>query len=83
MTYTSYNGLARLCVATSLDLKHWTKHGPAFLGVYEDHFAHVWSKSGAIVTSLVRATFMFMLAISSPALGLRVGVDACDLFRVH
>src|SRR5690554_6384210 len=48
MTYTAYNGVARLCVATSTDLIHWEKHGPAFGGAYQDS----WTKSGAIVTQL-------------------------------
>lgn len=47
LTYTSYDGnLARLCVASSTDLIHWTKHGLAFKGHPE-----LWSKSGAIVTT--------------------------------
>lgn len=44
MTYTAYDGsLARLCLATSNDLEHWTKHG---LVLNKD----TWSKSGAIVS---------------------------------
>jgi beta-1,2-mannosidase len=47
MTYTAYDGkIARLCVATSLDLVHWEKHGLAF-GAKK--YRNVWSKSGAIV----------------------------------
>lgn len=47
MTYTAYDGvLARLMVATSDDLIHWEKQGPAFQGKYKNQ----WSKSGAIVT---------------------------------
>ncbi len=47
LTYTAYDGkTARLMVATSPDLRHWTKKGPAFgYGKYID----LWSKSGAIV----------------------------------
>jgi beta-1,2-mannosidase len=46
LTYTAYDGtLARLCVATSPDLRHWQKHGPAFGSANRD----LWSKSGAIV----------------------------------
>jgi beta-1,2-mannosidase len=46
MTYSSYDGkTARLCLATSTDLIHWTKHGP----VLTDEFIDTWSKSGAIV----------------------------------
>lgn len=45
MTYTAYDGVkARLCVATSPDLRNWTKHGLAFKAMPE-----IWSKSGSIV----------------------------------
>jgi beta-1,2-mannosidase len=46
MTYTSYDGTtARLMLATSPDLKHWSKHGIVLRGKYKN----IWSKSGAIV----------------------------------
>ncbi len=47
LTYTSYDGkTARLCLASSMDLMHWQKHGPVLgTGKYKD----TWSKSGAIV----------------------------------
>jgi beta-1,2-mannosidase len=46
VTYTAYDGkIARLMLATSTDLKHWTKHGTVLTG----EFKNVWSKSGAIV----------------------------------
>ncbi len=46
MTYTAYDGkVARLCLASSVDLLNWTKHGLVLAGKYIDH----WSKSGAIV----------------------------------
>jgi predicted GH43/DUF377 family glycosyl hydrolase len=46
LTYTAYDGvLARLCVATSPDLRRWTKHGLAF-----KDYPDLWSKSGAIVS---------------------------------
>jgi len=50
MTYTAYDGkVARLCLASSKDLRNWTKHGLAFgEGKYRD----IWSKSGAIVCKL-------------------------------
>ena len=50
MTYTSYDGTARLCAATSTDLISWEKHGPVFAGTA---FADAWSKSGAVVVKLV------------------------------
>ena len=46
LTYTAYDGhLARLCLATSKDLLHWTKQGLVLPGKY----VNTWSKSGAIV----------------------------------
>ncbi len=51
MTYTSYDGsTARLCEATSQDLKHWTKHGPVFGKTDNAKYLNLWSKSGAVVT---------------------------------
>jgi beta-1,2-mannosidase len=50
MTYTAYDGkLARLCIASSMDLMKWTKHGLVVQGKYTDS----WSKSGAIVAKQV------------------------------
>ena len=50
LTYTAWNRrLARLSIATSKDLVHWTKHGPAF---GKTKFLDTWSKSGSIVTRL-------------------------------
>lgn len=54
LTYTEWNRqTARLAVATSRDLTHWDKHGPAFAEAYGGKFAAQWSKSGSIVTRLV------------------------------
>ena len=47
LTYTSYDGkTARLCLATSKDLQHWTKQG---LVLKDAKYKDTWSKSGAIV----------------------------------
>jgi predicted GH43/DUF377 family glycosyl hydrolase len=47
LTYTSYDGkTARLCLATSTDLLHWTKRGLVLAG---EKYKDTWSKSGAIV----------------------------------
>ena len=47
MTYTAYDGkVARLCFATSKDLKHWTKQG---LVLKDEKYKDLWAKSGAIV----------------------------------
>lgn len=48
MTYTAYDGkTARLCVATSSDLREWQKQGLALPDQPD-----TWSKSGAIVSRL-------------------------------
>jgi len=49
MTYTSYDGTARLSVATSYDLLNWTKHGPAFGKAFGGSYINAWTKSGSIV----------------------------------
>lgn len=62
MTYTEYrrddkHRLARLAVATSTDLTHWIKHGPAFAKLGGD-FANRYCKSGAILTHLVKGKLL-------------------------
>ena len=57
MMYTEYRRgdkarIARLGVATSSDLIHWDKHGPAFEKLGGDFAEHA-CKSGAVVTRLV------------------------------
>src|SRR6185312_5250126 len=49
-TYTAFDGkTACLFVATSDDLRTWTKHGPAFAGTL---YARKPAKSGAVLTAL-------------------------------
>ena len=51
MMYTAYDGdKARLLVASSKDLLHWTKYGPAFLKAYNAKYLNQWSKSGSVVS---------------------------------
>ncbi|HOW10758.1 MAG TPA: glycoside hydrolase family 130 protein [Bacteroidales bacterium] len=50
LTYTSYDGkTARLCLATSKDLRVWSKKGPV---LNSEKYRNFWSKSGAIVSRL-------------------------------
>jgi len=50
LTYTQWNrDIPRLAVATSRDLLHWTKHGPAFAKSGNGRYLATESKSGAIV----------------------------------
>ena len=51
MTYTAYDGdKARLLIAVSKDLLHWTKRGHAFAKAYNGKYLNSWSKSGSIVS---------------------------------
>lgn len=57
MTYTSYDGdKARLMIATSANLYHWTKHGPAFANAGNGKFIDTWSKSGSIISDYENGT---------------------------
>lgn len=63
MTYTEFcrndkHRLAQLAVATSPDLIHWTKHGPAFEKLGGDSIRGKWSKSGAILTHMVNGKLL-------------------------
>src|SRR5881398_558370 len=50
LTYTQWNRrIPRLAVATSRDLIHWTKRGPAFAAANGGKYRDLDSKSGAIV----------------------------------
>lgn len=53
MMYTQWNRkVARLAVATSRDLIHWQKHGPAFRDAYNGKYKDMFCKSGSIVTRM-------------------------------
>jgi len=50
LTYTQWNrDIPRLAIATSRDLIHWTKHGPAFARAGGGKYRDLESKSGAIL----------------------------------
>jgi predicted GH43/DUF377 family glycosyl hydrolase len=52
LTYTAYDGdKARLMIASSKDLKKWTKHGHAFANAHNGKYVDKWSKSGSIVST--------------------------------
>lgn len=51
LTYTQWNRqVPRLAVATSRDLVHWEKHGPAFAAAAGGKYLGVETKSGAILS---------------------------------
>jgi beta-1,2-mannosidase len=53
LTYTQWNrDVPRLAIATSRDLLHWTKHGPAFAHAAGGKYLRTESKSGAILSRI-------------------------------
>ena len=53
LTYTQWNRKTySVGIASSRDLKHWTKHGPAFLAASGGKYANLMYKSAGIVTQL-------------------------------
>jgi predicted GH43/DUF377 family glycosyl hydrolase/lysophospholipase L1-like esterase len=53
LTYTQWNRKTHsVGIASSRDLKHWTKHGPAFLKAMGGKYANLMYKSAGIVTQL-------------------------------
>ena len=53
LTYTQWNRTTySIGIATSKDLQHWTKHGPAFLGAANGKYDTLKYKSGGIITQL-------------------------------
>ncbi|OIN56244.1 glycoside hydrolase family 130 protein [Arsenicibacter rosenii] len=55
VAYTSWNyKTPRLSIAFSKDLIHWEKKGPAFAKAHNQKFLNVPSKSGSIVTKMVK-----------------------------
>ena len=57
MTYTAYDGdKARMLVASSPDLYHWTKHGPIFKQHEDGKYINKWTKSGAIISNYANGT---------------------------
>lgn len=54
MLYTQWNRrVPRLAVATSKDLRHWDKHGPAFATAYGGKYRDMATKSASVVTKVV------------------------------
>jgi predicted GH43/DUF377 family glycosyl hydrolase len=55
LTYTQWNQVTySVGIATSPDLTHWTKHGPAFLTAAGGKYADLKYKSAGIVTHIVK-----------------------------
>lgn len=53
MTYSAWPGQnSYLSIASSPDLKTWTKHGPVFEEALGGKYLNTWSKSGAIVSRM-------------------------------
>ena len=81
MTYTGYNSVAmtaQLCLATSLDLITWERHGvilPANVGTWNVH----WTKSGAIVPQKIGGRWwMYYLGESNENPAGQMGLAVSD-----
>ena len=58
LLFTSWNrDVARFSVATSTNLLHWKKQGPAFLKSFNGKFLNTWSKSGSVITKEINGKF--------------------------
>jgi beta-1,2-mannosidase len=83
LTYTQWNrDLPRLAVATSTDLVHWRKHGPAFARAEGGKYRDLESKSGAIVSRVegdrviaTRVNGQFWMYFNVPHIGLATSDD--------
>lgn len=59
LTYTQWNrSTYSIGIATSRDLRHWVKYGPAFLGSANGRYDRLKYKSGGIVTHLVNGRLL-------------------------
>jgi predicted GH43/DUF377 family glycosyl hydrolase len=86
LTYTGYNNVdgagpdhkeAQLCLATSRDLIHWTRHG-VILPAYKGKWNVGWTKSGAIVPERINGKYwMYYLGVDRDMLG-KMGVASSD-----
>ncbi|HEV2176365.1 MAG TPA: glycoside hydrolase family 130 protein [Terriglobia bacterium] len=86
LTYTGYNNVdgigkgkrdAQLCLATSSDLTHWTRHG-VILPAYKGKWNVGWTKSGAIVPQMINGKYwMYYLGDASDSGG-KMGLATSD-----
>lgn len=59
LTYTQWNRVTySVGIASSTDLTHWTKHGPAFLTAAGGKYTHLQYKSAGIVTKLEKGRLL-------------------------
>ena len=82
LTYTGYNKKdAQLCLATSKDLQHWTRHG-VILPAYQGKWNRKWTKSGAIVSEkIARKYWMYWLGTSADNRDQMGIADSVDLLH--
>ena len=90
LTYTGYNNVdgigkakrdAQLCLATSSDLRHWTRHG-VILPAYKGKWNVGWTKSGAIVPERINGKYwMYYLGDASDSEGKMGLASSSDLLH--
>jgi beta-1,2-mannosidase len=82
LTYTAYNRHdAQLCLATSPDLVHWTRHGIT-LPAYRGRWNVGWTKSGAILPTRIAGRYwMYYLGALSHRSGQMGLLSSTDLLH--
>lgn len=82
LTYTGYNKKdAQLCLATSKDLRHWTRHG-VILPAYKGNWNRGWTKSGAIVPEKIAGKYwMYWLGTAADKTDQMGIASSDDLFH--
>ncbi|MBV9087968.1 MAG: family 43 glycosylhydrolase [Acidobacteriaceae bacterium] len=82
LTYTGYNNVdgtgakhqdAQLCLATSLDLEHWKRHG-VIMPAYRGKWNVGWTKSGAILPQKIDGKYWMYYLGDSAKQGSQMGV---------
>ncbi|MGH9430432.1 MAG: glycoside hydrolase family 130 protein [Terriglobia bacterium] len=90
MTYTGYHNQssggvahrdAQLCLATSTDLIHWTRHG-VIMPAYQGAWNVGWTKSGAILPEKINSRYWMYYLGDAKKQGSQMGVaNSADLLH--
>jgi predicted GH43/DUF377 family glycosyl hydrolase len=84
LTYTGYNKKdAQLCLATSKDLRHWSRDG-VILPAYKGKWNRGWTKSGAIVSEKIAGKYwMYWLGTAADKTDQMGIANSDDLLHWH
>lgn len=84
LTYTGYNKRdAQLCMATSQDLRHWSRDG-VILPAYKGKWNRGWTKSGAIISEKIAGKYwMYWLGTAADKTDQMGIANSDDLLHWH